>query len=184
MGELMAWRAESPTSSSALIFPQLIGCGRSDRTVVRNDCRLVCGSVSNVHCIRPLLGRGGFGSPGLTSIVTVPVHPPARKEVGVDGPVGLGEPSCGALGVLFAQAGIGLLRPMAPVELPRVNEIGIDGMVLVFTLTISVVTAFMFGHLSALRLGRVNFPVLKNADRAACGAPGRHRTQNTLVGAG
>ena len=33
----------------------------------------------------------------------------------------------GALGVVFAQAGIGLLRRMAPVALPRVDEIGIDG---------------------------------------------------------
>ena len=35
----------------------------------------------------------------------------------------------GALGVLVAQAGLGLLRRMAPVELPRMSEIGIDGVV-------------------------------------------------------
>ena len=47
----------------------------------------------------------------------------------------------GALGVVFAQAGIGLLRRMAPVALPRVDEIGPDAVVLLVTLIISVVTS-------------------------------------------
>jgi hypothetical protein len=40
--------------------------GWSERTVVRKDWRLVWGTTSNVHCIGPLLGGGGAGSPGLT----------------------------------------------------------------------------------------------------------------------
>jgi predicted permease len=89
--------------------------------------------------------------------------------------------SGGALGILLAQAGIGLLRRIAPAELPRVNEIGIDGVVLLVTLCISVVTALMFGLLPALRFGTRNFPQLKDAGRSASDAPGRHRTRNTLV---
>jgi predicted permease len=87
----------------------------------------------------------------------------------------------GALGVLFAQAGIGLLRKMAPAELPRVGEIGVDGVVLLFTLTISVATALMFGLLPALRFGTLNFAVLNEVSRSSSDAPGRHRTRNTLV---
>ncbi len=87
----------------------------------------------------------------------------------------------GALGVLFAQAGIGLLRRMAPVDLPRVDEIGIDGVVLLFTLTLSAVTALMFGLLPALRFGTLTAQALKDAGRSASDAPGRHRTRNTLV---
>ncbi len=87
----------------------------------------------------------------------------------------------GTLGVLFAQAGIGLLRRMAPVELPRVDEIGIDAVVLLFTLTISFVTALTFGLLPAVRFGRLNFQPLKDAGRSATDAPGRHRTRNALV---
>ena len=60
----------------------------------------------------------------------------------------------GALGVLFAQACIGLLRRMAPAALPRIDDIGIDGVVLLVTLTISVVTALIFGLLPAVRLRR------------------------------
>ena len=87
----------------------------------------------------------------------------------------------GALGVLFAQAGIGLLRRTAPVELPRVDEIGIDGLVLLFTLTVSVVAALMFGLIPVLRLGTLNVTVLQEAGRSASDTRGRHRTRNTLV---
>jgi predicted permease len=87
----------------------------------------------------------------------------------------------GALGVLFARAGIGLLRRMAPVELPRVDEVAIDGVVLLFTLSISVVTALMFGLLPALRFGTLNVRALKDDGRSAGDAPGRYRTRNTLV---
>jgi ABC-type antimicrobial peptide transport system permease subunit len=87
----------------------------------------------------------------------------------------------GTLGVLFAQAGIGLLRRMAPVGLPRVDDIAINGLVLLFTLTLSVVTALMFGLLPAVRFGTLNFHVLKDAGRSVSDAPGPHRTQNMLV---
>jgi predicted permease len=87
----------------------------------------------------------------------------------------------GALGVMFAHAGIGLLRRMAPAELPRVNDIGIDGVVLLFTLTISVVTALMFGLLPALRFGTLNVRALKEAGRSFSDGPGRHGARNTLV---
>ena len=87
----------------------------------------------------------------------------------------------GAVGILVAQGGIALLRRMAPGALPRVNDIGIDGVVLLFTLIISVVTSLLFGLLPAVRLGTLNFAALKDGGRLASDAPGRHRTRNTLV---
>jgi putative ABC transport system permease protein len=87
----------------------------------------------------------------------------------------------GGLAIVFAQAGIGLLRRLAPSALPRVGDIGIDGVVLLVTLTISVVTALIFGLLPAVRLGRFNFPALKDAGRSVTDGPGRHRTRNILV---
>ena len=44
----------------------------------------------------------------------------------------------GALGLLFAEAAIVLLRRMASAELPRVDEMGIDVMVLLVALAISL----------------------------------------------
>jgi putative ABC transport system permease protein len=87
----------------------------------------------------------------------------------------------GTFGVVFAQAGIGLLRRMAPVGLPRVDDIAISGVVLLFTLTLSVVTALIFGLLPAVRLGTLDVHVLKDAGRSASDAPGQHRTRNLLV---
>jgi putative ABC transport system permease protein len=87
----------------------------------------------------------------------------------------------GALGVLFAETGIGLLRRMAPVALPRVDEISLDAVVLLFTLTISIVTSLLFGLIPVLRLRVFNFAVLKETGRSTSDDPGRHRTRNTLV---
>jgi predicted permease len=53
----------------------------------------------------------------------------------------------GAVGILVAEGGIALLRRMAPAALPRVNDIGIDGVVLLFTLLVTVATALLFGLL-------------------------------------
>jgi putative ABC transport system permease protein len=87
----------------------------------------------------------------------------------------------GALGVLFAQAGIGLLRRMAPVALPRLDEIGIDGVVLLVTVTTSVITSLLFGVIPVLRSRVFNIEVLREAGRSTTDPPGRHRTRNTLV---
>lgn len=87
----------------------------------------------------------------------------------------------GALGVVFAQAGIGLLRWMAPAALPRVDEIGLGAVVLVVTLVISVVTSLLFGLIPVLRFRAINLAVLKDAGRSASDAPGRHRARNALV---
>ena len=76
----------------------------------------------------------------------------------------------GVVGVLFAQAGIGLLRRIAPVALPRVDDIGINGVVLLFSLIISVVTAVLFGLLPAVRFGTLNVQALKDAGRSASDA--------------
>jgi putative ABC transport system permease protein len=87
----------------------------------------------------------------------------------------------GALGVVFAQAGINLLRWLAPVALPRRNEIGIDATVLLVTLGISVVTSLLFGFVPVLRSRMFSAEVLKESGRSSTTSPGRHRMRNTLV---
>jgi putative ABC transport system permease protein len=87
----------------------------------------------------------------------------------------------GACGIVFAQAVIGLLRRTAPAALPRANDIGIDTVVLVVTLSISVVTSVVFGLIPVLRLRGVNFGALKEGGRSGIGSPHRHRTRGALV---
>src|SRR5688572_14157851 len=57
-------------------------------TVVRNDCRLVPATGSNVHSTGPDTSGCASGSPGLTCTVSVPRHVPVRNDVGALGAVG------------------------------------------------------------------------------------------------
>jgi putative ABC transport system permease protein len=62
----------------------------------------------------------------------------------------------GALGLLFAVWGIDALIALAPGDIPRLKEIGIDSSVLGFTLFISVATGLLFGLAPALQSSRLN----------------------------
>jgi putative ABC transport system permease protein len=56
----------------------------------------------------------------------------------------------GALGLLVAFGGERFLIAMSPVGVPQLDEIGLDGRVLLFTLTVSVVTGILFGLVPAV----------------------------------
>jgi putative ABC transport system permease protein len=60
----------------------------------------------------------------------------------------------GALGLLLAYWLIGPLVALSPSTIPRLNEIGIDGRTLAFTLVISLLTALVFGLLPALKFSK------------------------------
>jgi putative ABC transport system permease protein len=87
----------------------------------------------------------------------------------------------GLLGVSLAQAAIGLLRTFAPAELPRVDDIGIDWMVLLFTGSVSVLSGALCGALAVIRFGKSSITALKEGGRSASDAPGRRRTRDALV---
>jgi predicted permease len=87
----------------------------------------------------------------------------------------------GAGGVVLAQASTVLLRRIAPSELPRLDEIGIDATVLLFTLGISMVSGLLFGLFAVLRFGSPSIVAVKEGGRSTSDAPSRHRTRNLLV---
>jgi len=87
----------------------------------------------------------------------------------------------GAVGVVLAQMATRLLRAIAPAELPRVDEIGIDTMVLLFTLAVSVSSGALFGLFAVLRFRSPNLTALKEGGRSGGGSPERQRTRNALV---
>jgi putative ABC transport system permease protein len=87
----------------------------------------------------------------------------------------------GAVGILLAQGAIGLLRRLAPIELPRVDEIGIDWAVLLFTIGLAILSGLLFGVMPLLKFGRPDAAALKEGGRSSSAAPGRHRLRNTLV---
>ena len=87
----------------------------------------------------------------------------------------------GLLGVAVARAGLALLGWSAPDGLPRLNEIEINGVVLLFTLVISLLAGVLFGLIPVLRFGEPSVTALKEGGRSASEGPSRHRARNTLV---
>jgi predicted permease len=86
----------------------------------------------------------------------------------------------GAVGLMLAWAALRLLTTLAPVGLPRVDEIRIDVWVLVFTLAISMLTGVLFGLIPVIKFG-TSVVRLNDGGRAASDAPGRQRWRNALV---
>lgn len=88
----------------------------------------------------------------------------------------------GVAGLALAYAGIRLLASIAPDGLPRVQEITIDPIVLLFTLAISVVAGLLFGLLPVVKFARPQLAnALKEGGRLSSAGKARHRARNTLV---
>src|SRR5512137_1108760 len=86
---VLTWVGGTFCGTSAVVPVMDVGShGCCARMVLRNVCRLVCGTTSKVQSMAPVVGAGASGSPGLTWIVTVPCHVPARNDCGVDGALG------------------------------------------------------------------------------------------------
>jgi putative ABC transport system permease protein len=62
----------------------------------------------------------------------------------------------GAAGVMLAYWAISVLGPIAPREIPRVDEIRIDSSILLFGLVVSLATGALFGLAPALRASRTD----------------------------
>lgn len=88
----------------------------------------------------------------------------------------------GLAGIVAAFWILDALIRRAPVELPRIEEITIDGRVLLFALFLSLLSSLLFGLLPALRLAR-NDPQrgLRAGGRTATDGPGGGRLRNLLV---
>jgi predicted permease len=89
--------------------------------------------------------------------------------------------SGGVLGLLLAEAGLALLRWLAPSGLPRLDDIAINGWVLLFTLALSIAAGLLFGLVPVLRFGQPSVTALKEGGRSASDGPSRHRARNALV---
>lgn len=89
----------------------------------------------------------------------------------------------GILGLLVALAALRAIVATAATSIPRVADLGIDGMVLGFTLAVSLLTGIAFGLVPALRLSRTSLAgSLKEGVKGSDG-PGRGRARATLVAA-
>jgi putative ABC transport system permease protein len=88
---------------------------------------------------------------------------------------------CG-LGLLLAVAGVSLLTPLLPADVPRLTEIGLDRYVLGFTLLTSMLTGLIFGLAPALRASKVNLTEsLKEGSRAVTEGIRRNLVRSLLM---
>ena len=92
----------------------------------------------------------------------------------------------GAAGLLVARASLLIVRTMNPGNIPRLDEIGINGVVLAFTFGISLVTGVLFGLAPAWRAIKLDpNSSLKAGGRSGQGDGGlyikRHRLRGLLV---
>src|SRR5438105_2441337 len=88
----------------------------------------------------------------------------------------------GALGLLFAYGGLRALIALAPSDLPRLNDIGIDRLVLLFTLGVTMVAGLLFGSMLPLRYAGVRVGTgLRETGRSVSASRERHRARNALV---
>lgn len=83
----------------------------------------------------------------------------------------------GLLGLLLAASLPPLIVALAPVSLPRVNELAVNLNVLAFTLAVSGLTAFLFGLVPAWQATKFDLVTsLKDGARSTSGAMQRTRT--------
>lgn len=88
----------------------------------------------------------------------------------------------GIVGIGLAYAGIQLLLYLQPAQLPRLNEIALDPVVVLFTLAISLLAGLLFGAIPILKYARPHMAVtLKDSSRGSSEGRERHRARNTLV---
>ncbi len=88
----------------------------------------------------------------------------------------------GLIGIALAEAGLRLLVKIAPATLPRLEDISLDGPVLLFTIGISVAAGILFGLIPVFKYAtpRPN-AALREGGRTSSEGRERHRTRNVLV---
>src|SRR5712664_3928642 len=89
--------------------------------------------------------------------------------------------SGGALGLLLAIAGLKALLAFVPADLAVLQDSGLNGTVLAFTVAVCLAAGVACGLLPAVRTMKTNLAgVLKQGSKGA-GTAGHHRTHNVLV---
>lgn len=92
----------------------------------------------------------------------------------------------GVVGLFIAFLAVKVMRVYGPENIPRLEEVGLDGRVIAFTCLVALLTGVVFGLVPALRASRVDLnEVLKDGGRSSIGGGtsghSQHRTRNLLV---
>jgi len=86
----------------------------------------------------------------------------------------------GIVGLVLAWAGVRLLVAFGPANLPRLSEVRIDAVVVLFTAVLSLIAAFAFGAIPLLRLAPIA-ATLHDSGRGQTATRGQHRARHVLM---
>jgi len=88
----------------------------------------------------------------------------------------------GIVGLGLAYAGVRLLVAIGPSNLPRLNEIALDGRTLAFTVVLSLLSGLLFGLIPALKYAGPHSTLApQNSGRTISVSREQHRARNVLV---
>lgn len=88
----------------------------------------------------------------------------------------------GVAGLGVAWAGLRGLLAITPTNVPRMDEVALDGTVLAFTAALAIFTGLFFGIVPAWHAARTDLnEALKEGGRSGRGGEGRHWVRNALV---
>jgi putative ABC transport system permease protein len=86
------------------------------------------------------------------------------------------------LGVVVAWAALPMLLRLAPDTIPRLDQVRVDGLVLVFAAAVAILSALVVGLVPAIRYTRQGvMAALRHGGRSATDHPGRQRGRQALV---
>jgi putative ABC transport system permease protein len=88
----------------------------------------------------------------------------------------------GVLGLIIAMGAVRLVVALAPAGLPRLEEIRVDGVIVLFTFVLATTAALIFGVMPLRRRADL-VPVLQETGRGNMVSPGRQRARYLLLGA-
>ncbi|MEP6783525.1 MAG: ADOP family duplicated permease, partial [Acidobacteriota bacterium] len=87
----------------------------------------------------------------------------------------------GALGLIGAQVGLRVLGTMKEAQLPRMDQLQLDGGVLLFTFVISIGVALAFGLIPSLKASRQELRDVMHESSGSTGSPYARRLLSALV---
>ena len=137
---------------------------------------IACANVANL-----LLARGGLRGREIAVRISLGASPPRIVRLLLVESM-LVAVAGGALGLLTASLGLSSLLALAPVDLPRANDIHLDAAAFAFAFLIALLTGALFGTAPALDATRVNLSdSLKEGVGRSSASPIRTRLRKMLV---
>jgi predicted permease len=137
---------------------------------------IACANVTNLMLVRADVRRHELGLRSALGANRARIAGSLMVESGILGLMG------GVLGIVQAYGALRLLTVIGPVNLPRLAEISIDPRTLLFTLLLSILSAFVFGLIPAMKYAGTGISaVLSSAGRTASASRDRHHARNLLV---